>query len=49
MGQGRDNAKQFLREHPDAAKEIDAKLRETLALRAPAASEAEKPAAGEQF
>jgi recombination protein RecA len=34
MGQGRDNAKQFLREHPDAAKEIDANLRELLALRA---------------
>ena len=33
MGQGRDNAKQFLREHPDAAKEIDVKLREALALR----------------
>ena len=32
MGQGRDNAKQFLREHPDAAKEIDVKLREALAL-----------------
>ncbi|MDR0311389.1 MAG: recombinase RecA [Acidobacteriota bacterium] len=40
MGQGRDNAKQFLREHPDAAKEIDVKLRETLALQAtPAASD----------
>jgi len=38
MGQGRDNAKQFLREHPDDAKEIDAKLRELLALRAPAAA-----------
>ncbi|MDR0843530.1 MAG: recombinase RecA [Acidobacteriota bacterium] len=32
MGQGRDNAKQFLREHPDAAKEIDVKLRELLEL-----------------
>ncbi|MDR1726830.1 MAG: recombinase RecA [Acidobacteriota bacterium] len=32
MGQGRDNAKQFLREHPDAATEIDAKLREMLDL-----------------
>jgi recombination protein RecA len=41
MGQGRDNAKQFLREHPDATKEIDVKLREMLALR-PAAPAAEK-------
>ena len=31
MGQGRDNAKQFLRDHPDAAQEIDGKLREILA------------------
>jgi recombination protein RecA len=42
MGQGRDNAKQFLREHPDAAKEIDAKLREVLAQRGGATPEAEK-------
>jgi recombination protein RecA len=42
MGQGRDNAKQFLREHPDATKEIDAKLREVLALHNSAASVAEK-------
>ena len=40
MGQGRDNAKQFLRDHADAAKEIDIKLREALALQnAPASSE----------
>jgi len=42
MGQGRDNAKQFLRDHPDAAKEIDSKLREALAPRSAAASGAEK-------
>ncbi len=28
IGQGRENAKQFLREHPDAAKSIEAKIRE---------------------
>jgi len=42
MGQGRDNAKQFLREHPDETKEIDAKLRELLALRGTAAPDTEK-------
>jgi recombination protein RecA len=46
MGQGRDNAKQFLREHPDAAKEIDANLREALALQTAAASKTEKPDTG---
>jgi len=42
MGQGRDNAKQFLRDHPDAAKEIDVKLREVLALHNTASPDAEK-------
>jgi len=42
MGQGRDNAKQFLREHPDAAQEIDVKLREMLAPQNPAVPAAEK-------
>jgi recombination protein RecA len=28
IGQGRENAKQFLREHPDAAKSIEAKIRD---------------------
>jgi len=27
IGQGRENAKQFLRDHPDVANEIDAKVR----------------------
>jgi len=40
MGQGRDNAKQFLRDHPDDARVIDAKLREVLALHGAAASPA---------
>ncbi len=34
MGQGRDNSKLFLKEHPEVYAEIDTKLRETLGLRA---------------
>lgn len=30
IGQGRENAKQFLREHPLIAQEIETKIRETL-------------------
>ena len=48
MGQGRDNAKQFLRDHPEDAKEIDVKLREMLTLPGSAAPETEKAAAGVQ-
>jgi recombination protein RecA len=36
LGQGRENAKQFLREHRDVAQAIDVKLREILGLRKPA-------------
>jgi recombination protein RecA len=32
IGQGRDNARQFLREHPDTADEIEAKIREALGI-----------------
>jgi recombination protein RecA len=32
IGQGRENAKQFLREHPDAAAKLDASLRRALGL-----------------
>jgi len=32
IGQGRDNARQFLREHPDTADEIEAKIREALGV-----------------
>jgi len=38
LGQGRENAKQFIREHPDVAKELDLKLRQTLGLVKPAAT-----------
>ena len=36
VGQGRDNSKQFLRDNPDLADEIETKLRELLGLPAPA-------------
>jgi recombination protein RecA len=41
LGQGRDNAKQFIREHPEIAETLDAKLREMLGLikTAPAVAE----------
>jgi recombination protein RecA len=32
LGQGRENAKQFMREHPEISKALDAKLREMLGL-----------------
>jgi recombination protein RecA len=32
IGQGRDNARQFLREHPEIADEIEAKVRESLGI-----------------
>jgi recombination protein RecA len=36
LGQGRENAKQFIREHPEIAETLDAKLRELLGLTKPA-------------
>ena len=30
IGQGKDNAREFLKEHPDMAKQLDTKLREIL-------------------
>jgi len=50
IGQGRENAKQFLRENPDLAEEIELQLREKLGLAAPApaaAAEQAEPAAAE--
>jgi len=35
IGQGKDNAREFLREHPDTAAEIEAKIRETVGIPAP--------------
>jgi recombination protein RecA len=43
LGQGRENAKQFIREHPDIAEILNVKLREILGLiKPPAAASAEK-------
>src|SRR5690349_19217172 len=51
IGQGRDNAREFLRENPELAREIENKVRESLGIPllaadadAPAAEKAEKPA-----
>ena len=41
LGQGRENAKQFIREHPDVAKTLDLKLRELLGLTKPATAVAD--------
>ena len=46
IGQGRENAKQFLKENPQLADEIEAKLRKHLNL-APATPASERPASGE--
>ena len=48
IGQGRENAKQFLRDHPDAFERIDVQVRQTLGLvksdAAPPAADNGKPA-----
>ncbi|MCC6609809.1 MAG: recombinase RecA [Burkholderiales bacterium] len=36
IGQGKDNAREYLREHPDLAAEIEARIREKLGVAAPA-------------
>ena len=36
IGQGKDNAREFLREHPDMAQEIEAQIREKLGVKQPA-------------
>jgi recombination protein RecA len=46
IGQGRENAKQFLKENPELAAEIERKLRQSLGL-APAVAAAAPPAASE--
>ena len=42
LGQGRENAKQFMREHPDVAAEVEQKVRERSGSAAPTASVAEE-------
>jgi recombination protein RecA len=37
IGQGKDNAREFLRSHPEIAQEIEAKIREQLGVKAPTA------------
>jgi recombination protein RecA len=46
MGQGRDNAKLFIREHPDVAAELDSQLRDALGLIKPVPMVADKSKAG---
>jgi len=47
LGQGRNNVKQFLAENPEPAREIEAKLHETLAVERGDAPAAEAPAGAE--
>ena len=47
IGQGKDNVRQFLREHPDMANEIDRLLREKLLPKSHSDAEAELPKAAE--
>jgi recombination protein RecA len=44
LGQGRENAKQFLKEHPEIAQVLEAKLREMLGLFKPAATDSKNRA-----
>jgi recombination protein RecA len=47
LGQGRDNAKSFLRENPDLADEIEVKIREKMGLPAPTTAAMREAAATE--
>jgi recombination protein RecA len=47
LGQGRDNARIFLKEHPEVRQRIDAALREKIGLPKPESLAAGKPAAAE--
>jgi recombination protein RecA len=46
LGQGRDNAKQFLREHPEILETLNIKLREMLGLSKPESTPAPAPEKG---
>jgi recombination protein RecA len=46
LGQGRENAKQFLRDNPDLAAEVELKLREKLGMPTPGAQQLREPASG---
>ena len=45
LGQGRDNARQYLKEHPADADKIEAALRQKYFVTDPALASADKPAA----
>ncbi|OGA12802.1 MAG: recombinase RecA [Betaproteobacteria bacterium RIFCSPLOWO2_02_FULL_63_19] len=44
IGQGKDNAREYLEEHPELAAEIEARIREKLGIKIPAALSAATPA-----
>ncbi|HRO53997.1 MAG TPA: recombinase RecA, partial [Alicycliphilus sp.] len=53
IGQGRDNAREFLRENPELAREIENKVRDGLGIAllpgaAPAASPEDRPVRGKK-
>ncbi len=48
IGQGRDNVREFLKQNPDTAAEIDGALRDKLLARTPAARDAEEVEAAEE-
>ena len=49
IGQGKDNAREFLREHPDTAAELEAKIRAAVGVPLPGALRARgEPRAEEQ-
>jgi recombination protein RecA len=48
IGQGRENARLFLKEHADVRSQIEAKLLPTLGLRTPAAAATTTPAGADQ-
>jgi recombination protein RecA len=48
IGQGRENAKQFLRDNPDVEKKIETEVRKALNLSVPAESEAAQAAKGKK-
>ena len=47
IGQGRENAKMYLKDHPDMALEIEVKVKEVLGMKSVAAADEEAPAAEE--
>ena len=48
LGQGRENARAFLKEHPDVAAEIEKKVRQELGMTPPDVEEAEEAEEAEE-